>query len=104
MSYFVMLDTLNKLTPSGNDLKIDSWKQSNFFLPFRTSFEIDSFQGKAAERVKQTPIFPNSDYLLYLKFSQPTEYVIRINVVYRVARVAQFNENKNVFISHLPQQ
>lgn len=96
-----MLETTNKLTPSnGSDLTLDSWLKSSFHLPFKTSFELESFDGAIGDRVQQSPINPNGKYSLYLKFSKATTYVIRVVVFYRVQRYIQINHLKNVFKSH----
>ena len=95
-----MLETSNKLTPNGSDISLESWLGSSFHLPFKTSFELGSYSGLAAERIKQQPIGVNDKYSLYLKFSKATEYVIRVIVFYRVQRYIQISHQRNVFKSH----
>ena len=95
-----MLEITNKLTSKGSDLSMSTWLTSSFFLPFKTSFEIDSFSDEVRERIKQQPINPFSKYLLYLKFSTETTYVIRVVAIYRCLRYIQFNSERNVFKSH----
>ena len=79
---------------------MDTWLNSSFSLPFKTSFELGSYSGLAAERIKQKPIGANDKYNLYLKFSKATTYVIRVVVFYRVQRYIQINHQRNVFKSH----
>ena len=95
-----MLQTTNKLTSKGSDLDMNTWLTSSFFLPFKTSFEIDNFSEEARDRIKQSPINPYSKYLLYLKFEEETTYVIRVVAIYRCLRYIQINSERSVFKSH----
>ena len=95
-----MLEASGKLSPKGADISMDTWLTSSFHLPFKTSFELESYSGLAAERIKQQPIGANDKYSLYLKFAQATTYVIRVIVFYRVQRYIQINSQRNVFKSH----
>ena len=77
-----------------------TWLSSSFFLPFRTTFEIDSLSGGLSERVQQNPINSNGKYSLYLKFSEATTYVLCIICIYRCQRYLQINSSRNCFKSH----
>ena len=98
-SYHAMLEQTDQLNQDGSVISYDNWLKSSFFLPFKTSFEIDQFKGVASERISQNPAC-SSKYQLYLKFREPTSYVIRVTAVYTVHRQIQFNANRNCFKSH----
>lgn len=95
-----MLESCDKLSRLGADLDMETWLSSSFFLPFKTTFELNSYSGVTGERIQQKPIGQNDKYNLYLKFSAATTYVIRIVVFYRVQRYIQINAERSVFKSH----
>ena len=100
-SYLYMLESCKKLNQQrGADLDMKTWLSSSFFLPFRTTFELESFSGELGERVQQNPVNSNGKYSLYLKFSEATTYVLRIVVIYRCQRYLQINSSRNCFKSH----
>ena len=99
-SYLYFLDSTKKLNQEGSDIDMNTWLTSSFFLPFRTTFEIDSLSGGLSERVQQNPVNSNGKYSLYLKFSEATTYVLRIICVYRCQRYLQINNTRNCFKSH----
>ena len=82
----------------------ESWINSYFHLPFRTSFQPNEFAGEAAERIIAKPINEGNKYWLYMRFLSETTHVLRVIVVYRCTRYFQVDANKSVYMSHQLEQ
>ena len=67
---------------------------TSFFLPFKTTFETESFSVQAQEKVFQKSINPSGKHFLYLKYSQATTEVLSLVVWYRVRRQIQLDYNR----------
>ena len=54
-----------------------------FYLPFRLSAELDS---DGSSNVDHLPITKNNSYQFYLRYNQPSTYVVRMSCMYYQSR------------------
>lgn len=99
-SYFVAMDQLGKFNENGVDLSMSKWLDSHFCLPFRLSPELAHYGPDLSEKILQKPILPNNArYNLFMEFETTTEYVIRVTVLYKQARIIALNSSMQAFKS-----
>ena len=92
------MDTFGKLSPEGCDLSYEAFYSSNFFLPFAITAEPTySFSSDLKERIATKPISSNDKYELFVKFSEPLTYVIRVTVIYKQFRAFSMTHNRETF-------
>ena len=72
----------------------------NFFLsqmsPSPTNYETGSL---TSEQIQQSSYHPNDKAQLYLKFEAPTDYTIRVIVLYSQSRSLNFDSARRTFLS-----
>ena len=104
MSYYVFLDALGLFRSEGSPISQNTWLESQFMLPFKTTFETDRFSSTAGDRVLQHPITNSSPTSLYVRFAKPTTYVVRVTCFYKCLRRLQINSSREAFLSHVIDQ
>ena len=76
-SYLCAMDTLGQLTENGTILSQERFMDTSFMLPFKMSYELNSYSPDTSQRVLQQHPVKNTKTHLYLEFKAATTYVIR---------------------------
>ena len=96
-SYITAMSLLGKITEDGCDLPMDTYYDSSFMIPFKISSELPNYGSDLSETILQEPIITNGRYSIFMEFSKPTTYVIRVTAIFKQSHILGINGKKQTF-------